>query len=69
MRFVSKWPTQVQVGATTKTVLPAAPFRLSKPEMKMKVANRRAVNTRTPHGSDWKPQILFGDKVHLKSVQ
>ena len=67
MRFVSTWPTQVQVGATTKTVLPAAPFRLSKPEMK--VANRRAVSIRTPHGTDWKPQILFGDKVHLKSVQ
>lgn len=35
----------------------------------MKVANRRAVSVRTPHGTDWKQQMLFGEKVHLKSVQ
>lgn len=67
IRFPATWPIQVQVGSTTKASLPAAPFRLSK--LEMKVANRRAVSVRTPHGTDWKPQMLFGDKVHLKSVQ
>ena len=67
MRFPSTWSTQVQIGAIKKTVLPAAPFRLSKVEMK--IANQRAMNIRTPHGTDWKPKVLFGDKVHLKRVQ
>ena len=50
MRFPLTWSTQVPVGAIKKTVLPAAPFRLSKVEMK--IANQWAMNIRTPHGTE-----------------
>ena len=66
MRFTSSWPMEVQVGSATKIILPPAPFRLSKSEMK--IANQRALNIRTPHSVDWKAQMIFSEKIHMKSI-
>ena len=35
MKFLSSWPSEIQVGSTKKVVIPPAPFRLSKSEIKI----------------------------------
>ena len=63
-RFASSWLIQ---GQGSKSILPPAPYRLSKPDCK--IANQRALSIRTPHGFDWTSREIFTDKIHMKSVQ
>lgn len=67
LRFRSSWPIEIQAGSAIKTSLPSAPFRLSKSDMK--IANQRALGIRTPHGTDFNAQLLFSEKIRMKSVQ
>ena len=64
-RFESSWLEETD--KTKRVVLPPAPFRLSKTQCQ--IANKRALSIRTPHSFDWTPKEIFGDKIHLKSVQ
>ena len=48
-----------------KSTLPAAPFRLTRAEMK--VANARALSIKVPTGFDWKPKAVFLQGIAMKS--
>ena len=68
IRFPTSWVTEDIVCSKKqrKIILPPAPFRLTKSEIK--TCNERIINIRTPHQMDWE-QTMFSLKIHMKSVQ
>ena len=56
---------QNQKKQNKEEVLPSAPFRMTKEEMRC--ADKRALIVCVPQGYGWKPSVFFCKKVYLNS--